>query len=130
MVPGHHSRVAKHPKISEIIHIRVLLFELYILKHIIFLLKPIICCFSKNLSRSYYTLLFGYYTHYTYYFDLLVNYKQFMLVVSVHLSDEDTGPPNQDDEQDLPPLPADRSSFNVHAVYTCSGLLIVCFKFH
>jgi len=66
-VPGHHSRVAKHPKISEIIEIIVLLFELYKLKHIIFILKPIICCFSKNQSPSYYTLLFGYYTHYTYY---------------------------------------------------------------
>ena len=64
----HHSRVAKHPEISEIIHIIVLLFELYILKHIIFILKPIICCFSKNLSPSYYTLLYGYYTHYIYYF--------------------------------------------------------------
>ena len=64
----HHCRVAKHPKISEIIQIIVLLFELYILKHIIFILKPIICCFSKNLSHSYYTLLYGYYTHYTYYF--------------------------------------------------------------
>ena len=43
--------------------------------------------------------------------------------MSTVLSDEDTGPPNQDDEQgktvrfeslDLPPLPADRSDFNVH----------------
>ena len=43
MVHGHHCRVAKHPKISEIIQIIVLLFELYILKHIINILKPIIC---------------------------------------------------------------------------------------
>ena len=43
VVHMHHCRVAKHPKISEIIQIIVLLFELYILKHIIFILKPIIC---------------------------------------------------------------------------------------
>ena len=45
-----------------------------------------------------------------------------MLVISVHSSsDEDTGPPNQDESLifsleslDLPPLPADRSNFDVH----------------
>ena len=100
MVPGHHCRVAKHPKISEIIEIIVLLFELYKLKHIIFILKPIICCFSKNQSPSYYTLLFGYYTHYTYYIILSITNSSCMLFLSTVLSDEDTGPPNHDDEQD------------------------------
>ena len=101
MVPGHHCRVAKHPKISEIIEIIVLLFELYKLKHIIFILKPIICCFSKNQSPSYYTLLFGYYTHYTYYFIILsITNSSCMLFLSAVLSDEDTGPSNHDDEQD------------------------------
>ena len=103
MVPGHHCRVAKHPKISEIIQIIVLLFELYILKHIIFILKPIICCFSKNPSPSYYTLLYGYYTHYTYYFIYSsITNSSCLLFLSTVLSDEDTGPPNQDDEQDPP----------------------------
>ena len=60
----------------------MLLFELYILKHIIFILKPIICWISKNLSPSYYTLLYALYIL----FYLFVNYKQFMLVFSVHSS--------------------------------------------
>ena len=86
MVHMHHSRVAKHPEISEIIQIIVLLFELYVLKHIIFILKPIICCFSKNPSPSYYALLYGYYTHYTYYFIYSPITNMFMLVISVHSS--------------------------------------------
>ena len=77
MVHMHHSRVAKHPEISEIIQIIVLLFELYILKHIIFILKPIICCFSFLLYAIIRII------HIIY---LFVNYKQIMLVISVHSS--------------------------------------------
>ena len=95
----HHCRVAKHPKISEIIQIIVLLFELYILKHIIFILKPIICCFSKNLSPFYYTLLYALYILYIY---SSITNSSCLLFLSTVLSDEDTGPPNQDDEQDPP----------------------------
>ena len=93
----HHSRVAKHPKISEIMQIIVLLFELYILKHIIFILKPIICCFSKNLSPFYYTLLYALYILFIY---SSITNRSCLLFLSTVL--EDTGPPNQDDEQDPP----------------------------
>ena len=95
----HHSRVAKHPEISEIIQIIVLLFELYILKHIIFILKPIICCFSKNLSPFYYTLLYALYILFIY---SSITNSSCLLFLSTVLSDEDTGPPNHDDEQDPP----------------------------
>ena len=95
----HHSRVAKHPKIIEIIQIIVLLFELYILKHIIFILKPIICCFSKNLSPFYYTLLYALYILFIY---SSITNSSCLLFLSTVLSDEDTGPPNHDDEQDPP----------------------------
>ena len=89
MVPGHHSRVAKHPKIIEIIQIIVLLFELYILKHIIFILKPIICCFSKNLSPFYYTLLYALYILFIY---SSITNSSCLLFLSTVLSDEDTAP--------------------------------------
>ena len=95
----HHSRVAKHPKIIEIIQIIVLLFELYILKHIIFILKPIICCFSNNLSPFFYTLLYALYILFIY---SSITNSSCLLFLSTVLSDEDTGPPNQDDEQDPP----------------------------
>ena len=66
-------------------------------------LKPIICYFSENLSPSYYTLLFGYYTHYTYYFIYSsITNSSCLLFLSTVLSDEDTGPPNHDNEQDPP----------------------------
>ena len=56
----HHSRVAKHPKLSDIIQIIVLLFGLYILLHIIlnyFYYYFNYFLFYKFQSPCYYTII-------------------------------------------------------------------------